>query len=309
MHKRNIRRLLKLGMLAMSCGLLCTTASAADIFRAQGEMTGEVSATSAIVQTRLTSVNRNVDGDVPGTAGVVRFEYADNEQFERSQLTPWDSARPESDYIVKAVLRDLKPSTRYYYRVLYGVDRENTQTGSTCSLCTLQGSTGTDPVSFVVVTGMNYSAFHGAKRPEKGPRPDRAAGYPALKTMIEMDLDFFVGTGDNVYYDGRVFRATTQPDLRRKWHEQLVQSRYVELYRNVPTYWEKDDHDHRYNDCDRAGDREPSSDLGIATFREQVPVVDPTDPEAKTYRTYRVNRDLQIWFVEGQDYRSPNRMA
>ncbi len=308
MHKRNIGHGLTLGMLALFCGLLCTLASAADIFRAQGEMTGEVSATSAIVQTRLTSVDRNVDGDVPGAAGVVRFEYADNKEFERSQLTPWGSARSDSDYIVKAVLRNLKPGTRHYYRVLYGVDRENTQTGATCSFPTLPGATGMDRVSFVVVTGMNYSAFHGAKRPEKGPRPDRAAGYLALQTMIEMDLDFFVGTGDNVYYDGRVFRATTLPDLRRKWHEQLVQSRYVELYRNVPTYWEKDDHDHRYNDCDRTSDREPSSELGIATFREQVPVVDPTDPKAKTYRTFRVNRDLQIWFVEGRDYRSPNRM-
>ncbi len=32
------------------------------------------------------------------------------------------------------------------------------------------------------------------------------------------------------------------------------------------------------------------------------------DPEAKTYRTYRPNRDLQIWFVEGRDYRDPNKM-
>jgi len=87
-----------------------------------------------------------------------------------------------------------------------------------------------------------------------------------------------------------------------------VQSRYVELFRNVPTYWEKDDHGHRYDDCDRTGNRQPSNELGIATFREQVPIVDPADPKATTYRTYRVNRDLQIWLVEGRDYRSPNRM-
>ena len=296
------------GMLMLCCSLLGPSAFATDIFHAQGEMTGEVSSTSAIVQTRLTSVDRNVDGDVPGAAGVVRFEYADNEQFEQSQLTPWDTARAESDYIVKAVLRDLKPATQYYYRAIFGIGRDNVQTGPTCRFRTLQGAAGTNPVSFVVVTGMNYSKFHGSKRPQKGPRPDRAAGYPALQTMIGMNLDFFVGTGDNVYYDSKGFNATSQSDLRRKWHEQFVQSRYVELYRNVPTYWEKDDHDHRYNDCDRTSDREPSSELGIATFREQMPVVDPSDPEAKTYRTFRVNRDLQVWLVEGRDYRSPNRM-
>ena len=308
LHAPGKRILPALGMLALLAGLCASSGVAADLYRAQGEMTGEVSTTSAIVQTRLTSVKRNVDGDVPGAAGVVRFEYADNERFERSRLTPWNAARAESDYIVKAVLRDLKPATRYCYRVLYGADRENTQTGPTCSFRTLQGATGTEPVSFVVVTGMNYGAFHGLKRTQKGPRPDRAAGYPALQTMTGMDIDFFVGTGDDVYYDSKDFVSRTQPQLRKKWHEQFVQSRYVKLFRNVSTYWEKDDHDHRYNDCDRTGAREPSSELGIATFREQVPVVDPADPEARTYRTYRVNRDLQIWLVEGRDYRDPNKM-
>ncbi len=78
-----------LGMLALLVGLSHGAAFAADLYRAQGEMTGEVSTTSAIVQTRLTSVDRNVDGDVPGAPGVVRFEYADNERFQPSRLTPW----------------------------------------------------------------------------------------------------------------------------------------------------------------------------------------------------------------------------
>jgi alkaline phosphatase D len=38
-----------------------------------------------------------------------------------------------------------------------------------------------------------------------------------------------------------------------------------------------------------------------------VPVVDPADPEAVTYRTFRPNKLLQIWLVENRDYRSPNR--
>lgn len=297
-------------ILALSCVAPLSPSFAEEVYRAQGEMTGEVTANSAIVQTRLTSVDRNIDGDVPGAMGVARFEYSNDRQFQSPQTTPWESSRPESDYIVKAVLKDLQPGTRYYYRVHYGATQEKTQVGPDCTFRTLQGAGGTDAVSFVVVTGMMYGYYHGIDREEKGPRPDRAAGYPALKTMRDTDLDFFVGTGDNVYYDTRPREAfaKTLPQLRQKWHEQFVQSRFVELFRNVPTYWEKDDHDHRYNDCDTTGDRLPSSDLGIATFREQVPVVDPADPQAKTYRTYRVNRDLQIWLVEGRDYRSPNRM-
>ena len=104
-------------ILLLFCDAFNTTCFAGDIFRAQGEMTGEVSANSAIVQTRLTSVDRNVGGDVPGAVGVARFEYADSRSFDQSKLTPWNSSRAESDFIIKAVLRDLKPATRYYYRV------------------------------------------------------------------------------------------------------------------------------------------------------------------------------------------------
>jgi alkaline phosphatase/alkaline phosphatase D len=82
----------------------------------------------------------------------------------------------------------------------------------------------------------------------------------------------------------------------------------VSLFSQVPTYWEKDDHDHRYNDSDTTGDQPPSNELGIQTFLEQVPVVDPEEPDPITYRTIRVNKLLQIWLTEGRDYRSPNAM-
>jgi alkaline phosphatase D len=39
---------------------------------------------------------------------------------------------------------------------------------------------------------------------------------------------------------------------------------------------------------------------GQRIFREQVPVGDPC------YRTFRWGRDLQVWFIEGRDHRTPN---
>jgi alkaline phosphatase/alkaline phosphatase D len=96
--------------------------------------------------------------------------------------------------------------------------------------------------------------------------------------------------------------------MRNVWHKQFILPRYVSLFSKIPTYWEKDDHDHRYNDSDPYGDKTPSNELGIRTFLEQVPVVDPEDPDPITYRTIRVNKLLQIWLTEGRDYRSPNDM-
>ncbi len=95
--------------------------------------------------------------------------------------------------------------------------------------------------------------------------------------------------------------------MRRKWHEQYVLPRVGALVGDVATFWLKDDHDYRYNDSDPTGDKAPSHELGIRTFREQLPVVYPGDPQAVTYRTYRGGKWLQIWMVEGRDYRSPNK--
>ncbi|MCP4170704.1 MAG: hypothetical protein GY758_08035 [Fuerstiella sp.] len=286
------------------------------VFHAHGEMAGEVTPTSVILQSRLTATQKLTDGDVPGTVGAACFELSEHDDFRQSRTTGWLKADAENDFIIKVRVDDLTSATRYYYRLIYGADQNAVQTGETCSFRTLQGSDGTDEVSFVVVTGMNYMSFHygkvkNGKRTGVGAyqRDDKQLGFPALATIAKMKPDFFVGTGDNVYYDSHDDQEATElKDLRRKWHEQFVQPRFVELFRNVPTYWEKDDHDHRYNDCDCEGNRAPLSDLGIRTFREQVPVVDPLDPEAKTYRTHRVNRHLQIWLVEGRDYRSLNKM-
>ena len=295
-----------------------SAASAADsrIFHAMGEMAGEVGTESVILQSRLTASDGLVDGDVPGAPGIARFEISETQGFDWIRRTNWLRAQPESDFIVKAAVAGLKRDTQYYYRFVFGPNADSLQTGDVCSFRTLQGAGGTREVSFVVVTGMNYMDFHHGKV-KNGKRTgigayagaDRKQGYPALATILEMRPDFFVGTGDNVYYDSHDDReATDVLHMRRKWHEQFVQRRFVELFRAVPTYWEKDDHDHRFNDCDRSGTRLPTSDLGIRVFREQVPVVNPLSDGASTYRTYRINRNLQIWLVEGRDYRSPNRM-
>jgi alkaline phosphatase/alkaline phosphatase D len=276
----------------------------------QGEMVGEVTRNSVILQSRITSGEKTVDGDVPGKGGFACFEIAANPRFTNSLQTEWIEASAEDDFIIKSKVEDLEEDTRYYYRLLYGEDTLGYQKGEAREFRTWPAPTVGRAVSFVVVTGMSYGKFHfgvdsEGKRAYQG--SDKHLGYPALETILGMNPDFFVGTGDNVYYDFPVNdRATSQAEMRRKWHEQFVQARFVDLFAKVPTYWEKDDHDHRFNDCDTTGQREPGNELGIHTFLEQVPVVDPLDPQPVTYRTHRISRLLQIWLVEGRDYRSPN---
>ncbi|MBT3378034.1 MAG: hypothetical protein HN742_00245 [Lentisphaerae bacterium] len=272
----------------------------------QGEMCGEVTPTSAIVQSRLTWGKAFIDGDLPGCPGTARFELSRDVVLAAPRLSPWLPARAEGDFIVKHRFTGLEPGTRYYYRVRFGLAQTPTKVGQRCTFRTLPGGKGKERVRIAVVTGMNYHRFYNGKVSMRAQGEDRELGYPALASMLALGPDYMVGTGDNVYYDTG-FPARTQAGMRAKWHEQFCQPRFIDLLANVATYWEKDDHDYRYNDADTTGSRPPSHELGIATFLEQVPVVGPGTKAALTYRTYRMTRDLQVWFVEGRDFRSPNR--
>lgn len=52
----------------------------------------------------------------------------------------------------------------------------------------------------------------------------------------------------------------------------------------------------------------PLPATGIDLFREQMPILGMGEKKKPTYRTHRVSADLQLWFSEGRDYRSPNKM-
>jgi alkaline phosphatase/alkaline phosphatase D len=127
--------------------------------------------------------------------------------------------------------------------------------------------------------------------------------------MTALKPDFFIGTGDIVYYDHPPQTpAKTLPELRKKWHEQFRFPRIIEFLANTPGYWSKDDHDFRSNDADLSNAKLPAPSTGIEVFREQMPIFTAEDRTTPTYRTHRVHQHLQLWFMEGRDFRSPNKM-
>ena len=269
--------------------------------RLQGEMAGEVTDSSVILQGRLTAVRKALDGDVPGVEGWARFQVSVSPDFAEPLQMEWIKATEQNDYIVKRRVGGLEADTRYYYRLLYGPDKTRLHKGPVHSFTTLPHRQARKGTKFAVVTGMNYYRFHDGPDAYKG--PDKSRGYPALETMAKMGPRFVVFTGDNVYYD-HGDRALTEKELRKKWHEQFVQERFHKLFSEVPAYWEKDDHDYRYNDCDNFGIMPPYPKLGKRIFKEQVPVT--VASHDRTYRTHRAGKLLQIWLLENRDHRSPN---
>lgn len=305
--------------LVVACAVLINggTASGNEIFHAQGEIAGEPGVKSVLLQSRLTAVERlDESRRVPGATGVARFVVNpssddDGKSGNDTIVTPWLEARPENDFIIRHHLQGLEPDTAYRYRLEFGESKSETRRGPERRFRTLPGERSDSSLSFLVFNCMGWGQYmDGYRNRPAYDGPDKELGYPTLVAMRRhFDSHFVIGAGDLVYYDmpaGDV--ARTRPELRMKWQQQFSQPRLVDLVGSLGSFWMKDDHDFRYDDADLTGSDQPSAELGIETFREQMPVVPPSDPTRPTFRTVRATRDVQLWLLEGRDYRSPNRM-
>ncbi|NNJ25544.1 alkaline phosphatase D family protein [Alienimonas chondri] len=292
----------------LTCSLIAPASPSEETFALP--MSGEVTANTAILQARHPPVSRSSGG-----AFILREADAEG----AGQHFPAGVVDPERDLIMRRAFTGLKPDTRYefVYRTYCGIE------SPVGRFRTLPAADSTKPVSFVVVTGLNYAKFHGSEAIDRkqhleqnntelappAPPEQRKLGFPMLEAIRRTNPHFVVYTGDTVYYDTPTEgRAETVEEMRAKWRENFIQPRFRDLLASVPAFHMKDDHDFRMDDSDNTGDYAPSPELAIETFREQVPVVPPGDAETPTYRTVRCNKDLQLWFVEGRDYRSPNAM-
>lgn len=298
--------------------LMVRVASAADgPFLATGIKVGEVTTDSAVIWARLTASSSataatpappareesddripGLTGSVPGAAGDValavsrRPDFSDAKEFETARVTA------ASDYTHQWKIANLQPATKYYVRVTaHGADAEPTARLDG-SFTTAAAADQWQDVSFAVITGQAYKDL------------DHPEGFHIYPAMRKAGIQFLVPTGDTVYYDSDPPLANTVAMARHHWHRMYALPRHALFHRFVPGYWEKDDHDTVKNDCwppqGKNADRSDKLDgpltffKGLKIFGEQVPMGE------KTYRTFRWGKGLQVWLVEGRDFRSAN---
>jgi len=289
--------------------------------QATGVRVGEVTDTTAIVWTRLTAHSaRNNDGVIipgrangkkpnelakitmpveqlegvcPGAAGRIRLSYGTNPDFTEAVTTEWVDVTEATDSIHQFALTKLKSGQRYYYTSettgLNGKPVHGTFTGT---FVTAPTPDTVEALRFCVMTCQGY--------PDRG-HPDGHTIYPSMQAL---NPSFACLTGDLVYYDNDEPRAVTLRLARYHWERMFSLPRLREFTRNVSTYWLKDDHDTLNNDSWSGKSMgELTFAEGQKIFRQQAPLAD-----GPSYRTFRWGRDLQIWFTDGRDFRSPNNM-
>ena len=231
----------------------------------------------------------SIRGAAVGAQGQTRVRYrATGAPAAVWTETEWRDVDPSRDFTATFALAELKPGTRYELVVEDRPRAGAPVVGVTAGgFVTAPWAKADAAVTFAVMSCQQY---------EDRDRPDGFAIYPA---MLALKPDFFVNTGDAVYYDHGPVHALNLDLARYHWARIYGFPTLREFHRQVGSFFMKDDHDTLTNDshpADRNGDFTFAD--GLRVFREQ------TAPAEPPYRTQRWGRHLQVWLLEGRDFRS-----
>ena len=287
------------------------------VFFTTGFKTVEVTAHSAILWTRLCGQEKpnpvthqrlekvfrhpidfdesmpvaQMDGAVTGTDGFVRAILKSKKQVLRSD---WYKAEASEDFTVKIPFKNSMPATEYQITWEAKASEKGEISTQSGTFTTAPDEQTEKPIKLVTSTCQYFWSHDDAER-----------GFKTYDSMARMNPDFFLQTGDYVYYDKPGPLAKTLEKARHKWHAMDSWPALREFYQKTPAYLLKDDHD--LLDDDSGPTSPPYGNLtfadGLRVWRENVPLTD------KPYRTFRWGKDLQIWLAEGREFRSPNKSA
>jgi len=259
-----------------------------------GVKIGEVTQDQALVWVRLTAPREpTMETVAPGVPGKVQIIYrAENDGQSLVEMPPV-AVDPAKDFTCQIPLNGLEPNTRYEVKV--SALSESGAIGES-----IVGQFKTAPradqiadVEAVVVTCQGHETID---HPEKG--------HWVYSHMLTHQPDFFIHTGDVVYYDkGKAYPLSkTVKSARERWNRMFTYDWNRDFNSQVSSYFMKDDHDTLKNDCwpgQKYGDL--TFEDGLALFKEQTPQGE------LPYRRVRWGKDLEFWMIEGRDYRSPNQ--
>lgn len=232
----------------------------------------------------------DMDGAVKGVSGQVKIWIAAGSEIIEGN---WEYVSAYEDFTIKKQIEGLSSNTLYKIR-LQGRKEEG------APISEINGHFRTAPAENELVpatfTSSSCQYFWDYDDPERG--------FRIYDAMMMLGPDFHCHTGDYVYYDKPGPLARNVELARHKWHANNSWPSLREFYAYTPIYLQKDDHDMLFNDAfpqmNAFGDLSFAD--GLKLWYEQVPI------DGKPYRTFRWGMDLQIWLVEGREFRTANHI-
>ena len=234
---------------------------------------------------------KHIEGATPGADGRVRLKYRKSGAAVWKQVE-WCPVDADKDYTHQFGIEGLESGSVYELNVEAApLQGEHVTASITGTFKTAPDKKTEAPINFIVTTGTEY----------KDKETDD--GYQFYTPALKLDPEFLVHTGDILYYD---WLAKNKELALWHWDRMYSLPNHIDFHRQIASYFIKDDHDTWFDDC-YPGQKtkfmgEFTYEQGTEIFLNEVPMGE------KTYRTVRWGKDLQIWMVEGRDFRDPNPM-
>jgi alkaline phosphatase D len=296
----------------------CHPADEERVYFTTGFKIGAVTESSVVIQTRLCSTptpipithlrnpapfrdpidfdedmpTNKMDGAVAGAPGEVKIQLVAGKAD--TLQTAWEPVSADRDYTIKHTFEGLAPNTKY--QVILQARR-----GIGSPTSTIVGQFKTTPTAAQIVPVL----FTSSTCQYFWDYDDSVRGFKIYDKMRALKPDFHCQTGDYVYYDKPGPMAYTVAEARHKWNAINAWPSLVDFYAETPLFIQKDDHD--IGDDDTTPFSKPFGELtfqeGLKIWYEQTPTV-----EKKPYRSVRYGRDLEIWFVEGREFRNSDNV-
>lgn len=232
----------------------------------------------------------DMEGACPGAYGEVKLIYSPENQKEEIEID-WQPVDTNRNYTLQWKLNDLNPGTRYHITLIARPD------ANTLPSDTIEGQFITPPppdqsatIRFCTVTCHDYIR-----------RDDPDNGHKIYPAMEKLNPDFYVHTGDIEYYDKPDPYAMSEELMFFKWDRLFALPWQRQFWSQHTTYFMKDDHDVLSDDA------YPGMSYGPVTFERGLEIFDQQFPANELpYKTINWGKHLQIWMVEGRNFRSKN---
>ena len=234
---------------------------------------------------------KDMEGACLGAKGEVQLSYEERDKPNTKITLDWQSVDEEKNFTTQWKLNNLQPNT------IYQLELVSRQGEGQSYVDKIAGSFTTPPIesdqksiAFSIVSCHDYI------------RKDTTNGHKIYLAMEKDNLDFFAHTGDIEYYDKPNPWAMTEPMMYFKWDRLFALPIQRKFYSNTTSYFMKDDHDVLRDDAF------PGMTYGPVTWERGLEIFDKEQFPSNDipYKTVRWGRDLQVWILEGRNYRSKN---
>jgi alkaline phosphatase D len=239
----------------------------------EGPMIGAVTSDTALIWVRTNGAYN------------VQVSISETREMTAPRQTPVVLARAEDDFTVRVRVSDLKPDTRYTYRVLvngvlddYANDTE-----------LLWFRTAPRPGA----KGQFRVAFGSCARIQA----DRI--QPIWTSIESAKPDLFFWLGDNVYVD-----SLNPLSFAEEYRRQRSVANAQVLMQTVPQLAIWDDHDYGLNDHDR---NNPMKNAALAAFQQYWANPSYGLPDTPGVFFKYSFGDIDFFFLDGRMYRDPNK--